>query len=515
MGKKTVYSDDFKQKVLEFYKAEGPKKASEKFGVTKHLILQWRRVHTKFNCEAYNKNSDKIKSTSPSKRKHYTDDFKITVLKHFEEFGERATAVKFDLNSGLLYKWRQQADTFKNSDSDDGKIVVKSEVEEVERYSKPTNKRKKEILEFYLQFGKDATMQKFKITQKRLFNWRKRFNSEFDGVLYLEGSKTRGPLPPAEKLFRQEVVNYCQDHGMLKTTEKFDVSAAQVIKWKRAKRPKKPESIGIDKVKRKSSLEKKSQKSYDEATKEAALKCYLEEGAFACERKHKIPRQSVRNWALARGLVEEKEDNIKEILESATKEGVQNTLKKFSVSRASLYNWANKYNATMFENTEDQSIYIKVSEGSERKIIFLKKREKPLKVPKVREKKESKRQKRKREKQEEEKATDFTVVPDWVLDFIKKKVPKVDFAKDNSNVEVNSNDIIYEGEIFTLTTGMLDNDDNDKISDEVPVIKSEFHTEVDLNENDVDGEDDEDDDANGDYVELDIFNTMPFFSPNF
>ena len=223
----------------------------------------------------------------------------------------------------------------------------------------------------------------------------------------------------------------------------------------------------------------------------------------------------VRNWALARGLVEEKEDNIKQILESATKEGVQNTLKKFSVSRASLYNWANKYNATMFENTEDQSIYIKVSEGSERKIIFLKKREKPLKVPKVREKKESKRQKRKREKQEEEKATDFTVVPDWVLDFIKKKVPKVDFAKDNSNVEVNSNDIIYEGEIFTLTTGMLDNDDNDKISDEVPVIKSEFHTEVDLNENDVDGEDDEDDDANGDYVELDIFNTMPFFSPNF
>jgi len=513
MGKKTVYSDDFKQKVLEFYKAEGPKKASEKFGVTKHLILQWRRVHTKFNCEAYNKNSDKI--ISRSKRKHYTDDFKITVLKHFEEFGERATAEKFDLNSGLLYKWRQQADTFKNSDSDDGKIVIKSEVEEVERYSKPTNKRKKEILEFYLQFGKDATMQKFKITQKRLFNWRKRFNSEFDGVLYHEGSKTRGPLPPAEKLFRQEVVSYCQDHGMLKTTEKFDVSAAQVIKWKRAKRPKKPESIGIDKVKRRSSLEKKSQKSYDEATKEAAIKCYLEEGAFACERKHKIPRQSVRNWALARGLVEEKEDNIKQILESATKEGVQNTLKKFSVSRASLYNWANKYNATMFENTEDQSIYIKVSEGSERKIIFLKKREKPLKVPKVREKKESKRQKRKREREEEEKATDFTVVPDWVLDFIKKKVPKVDFAKDNTNVEVNSNDIIYEGEIFTLTTGMLDNDDNDKISDEVPVIKSEFHTEVDLNENDVDGEDDEDDEANGDYVELDIFNTMPFFSPNF
>ena len=69
----------------------------------------------------------------------------------------------------------------------------------------------------------------------------------------------------------------------------------QVIKWKRAKRPKKPESIGIDKVKRRSSLEKKSQKSYDEATKEAAIKCYLEEGAFACERKHKIPRQSVRN----------------------------------------------------------------------------------------------------------------------------------------------------------------------------------------------------------------------------
>ena len=161
----------------------------------------------------------------------------------------------------------------------------------------------------------------------------------------------------------------------------------------------------------------------DEDTNGEIIQMYLEEGAFATEKKNNIPRQTVRYWALQRGTVQVRKglSLAKDALHSAQKNGVQETVAKFSISRASLYNWAKKFGMNMSETKSEGSITLKVSDGTkERNIVFYKRKVKPVTI-----KFKSKPEKKPKEKNRKKEEPELETLPDWVVEFIRKKVPKV------------------------------------------------------------------------------------------
>ena len=101
-------------------------------------------------------------------------------------------------------------------------------------------------------------------------------------------------------------------------------------------------------------------------------------------------------------VTEHSNEKIQEALKAANEEGVKKTLEKFSICRATLYNWAAKMGAPVsLENSNNgQSVTVNVEhKGKKRKIVFWKKQVKPPKEKKVRVKKEKpKKEKVKRRK---------------------------------------------------------------------------------------------------------------------
>ena len=61
--RKTTFSKEFKEDVLELYKKAGPKAASEAFGVEKSLLLTWRR---KLGVEKFSSISSTPEETVPN-----------------------------------------------------------------------------------------------------------------------------------------------------------------------------------------------------------------------------------------------------------------------------------------------------------------------------------------------------------------------------------------------------------------------------------------------------------------
>ena len=101
MGRGKTYPKEFKDKVLRCYQEEGPMKATEKYGINKHLILQWRRlanVNTFSNVSKIKSDGDIVKKKRKRNCK-YTEEFKRTVIEYFNEYSEKATVEKFKINS--------------------------------------------------------------------------------------------------------------------------------------------------------------------------------------------------------------------------------------------------------------------------------------------------------------------------------------------------------------------------------------------------------------------------------
>ena len=229
----------------------------------------------------------------------------------------------------------------------------------------------------------------------------------------------------------------------------------------------------------------------DEDTNGEIIQMYLEEGAFATEKKYNIPRQTIRYWALQRGTVRVKRglNLAKDALHSAQKNGVQETVAKFSISRASLYNWAKKFGMNMSETKSEGSITLKVSDGTkERNVVFYKRKVKPVTI-KFKSKPEKKPKEKKRKKEEPELET----LPDGVVEFIGKKVPKVG-SSDQGKIVLRSNETVFEGEEFTISTPDFMETSLDPLL-EPSDISSDPEYECD-------------------YVELDLFTSLPFFTPN-
>ena len=144
----------------------------------------------------------------------------------------------------------------------------------------------REVLDHFVECGLKLTMKKFAIKQRRLLNWRKKFNEHYEGKLFKE--KHDGEM--------LEVVDYANTHGLRKATLKYGVTIKTIWDWK----------AKVQLLKKGSKRMPRPRRSVDEDTKGEIIQTYLEEGAFATEKKYNIPRQTVRYWALQRGTVQVK-----------------------------------------------------------------------------------------------------------------------------------------------------------------------------------------------------------------
>ena len=119
VDRKRVFTAQFKQEVLQFYLQYGPKEASVKFGVSKHLIYEWRRKAPeveKFTDSPEKKNS--IYLGQKGKRKFYDSSFKQKVINYALDHGVTETSKIFDINSCIIYKWKKEKAMM--DDDDDG-----------------------------------------------------------------------------------------------------------------------------------------------------------------------------------------------------------------------------------------------------------------------------------------------------------------------------------------------------------------------------------------------------------
>ena len=106
--------------------------------------------------------------------------FKISVLSDFNSLGATRTAKKYKINSCLIYKWKaREADWQKNSS-----LVPGESLKRIKICKKFMSDHQKEVLDYYLEHGIKPTMEMFAIKQKKLHNWRKRFNDQYNGKLY-------------------------------------------------------------------------------------------------------------------------------------------------------------------------------------------------------------------------------------------------------------------------------------------------------------------------------------------
>ena len=473
-----AYSPKYKLQVLRDATLLGPEKAAEKHSINSNLVYCWRTkeadLRAKVESNKYNLcDIAKQDGKSDGVRCEYTQEFKTSVLCDFNSLGATKTAEKYGINPCLIYKWKDKETDLQKQCPQASPDAVKT----IKICKQTMTDYQREVLDHFVECGLKLTMKKFAIKQRRLLNWRKKFNEHYEGKLF--NTKHDGEM--------MEVVDYANTHGLRKATLKYGVTIKTIWDWKAkvqlSKKGSKFQTKGQKRVPR-------PRRSVDEDTKGEIIQTYLEEGAFATEKKYNIPRQTVRYWALQRGTVQVRRglSLAKDALNSAQKNGVQETVAKFSISRASLYNWAKKFGMNMSETKSEGSITLKVSDGTkERNIVFYKRKAKPVTI-KFKSKPEKKPKEKKRKKEEPELET----IPDWVVEFIGKKVPKVGI--DQGQIVLRSNETVFEGEEFTISTPDFMDTSLDPLL-EPSDLSSDPEYECD-------------------YVELDLFTSLPFFTPS-
>ena len=472
-----AYSPQYKLQVLRDAYLFGPEKAAEKHSINSNLIYCWRtkKADLRAKVESDKTNiSDIVKQDGKNEgvRCEYTPEFKTSVLCDFNSLGATKTAEKHKINPCLIYKWKDKETDLQTQCPQASPDAVKK----IQICKQTMTDYQKEVLDYFVQCGLRLTMEKFAIKQRRLMNWRKKFNEHYEGKLF----KTK---LDGEAL---EVVDYANTHGLREATLKYGVTIKTIWDWKAQLLKKAPKRAP------------RPRRSVDEDKKGEIIQTYLEEGAFATEKKYNIPRQTVRYWALQRGTVQVKRglSLAKDALDSAQKNGVQETVAKFSISRASLYNWAKKFGMNMSETKSEGSITLKVSDGSkERNIVFYQKKIKPVTI-----KFKSKPEKKPKEKKKKKEEPELKTLPDWVVEFIRKKVPKV--GSDQGQIVLRSNETVFEGEEFTISTpDFMETFLDPSLESPDPLLEQSDDLSSDP-------------EYECDYVELDLFTSLPFFTPS-
>ena len=115
----------------------------------------------------------------------------------------------------------------------------------IRRFQKYPNKKKKEVVQFFCQHGKEATLEKYKISNpKRLQNWRKKFQSEMGEFK----KHTKRKISVEEVAFREAVIGHSNIHGVKAAAKRFNVSSPKIWDWRtRAKQAgmKLTERVGV------------------------------------------------------------------------------------------------------------------------------------------------------------------------------------------------------------------------------------------------------------------------------
>ena len=228
-----VYDQSFKTRVLDYYQQFGPKEAALHFGVKQSVIQKWRRDARMSRCGPKQKEGN----SEPLRRRHYDLAFKESVLDYFRLNGESATCSKYQINANLIYKWRQKQSAGQLGASHPfvgkNKIIKSSEELEgdviIRRFQKYPDKKKKEVVQFFCQHGKEATLEKYKISNpKRLQNWRKKFQSEMGEFK----KHTKRKISVEEVAFREAVIGHSNIHGVKAAAERFNVSSPKIWDWR-------------------------------------------------------------------------------------------------------------------------------------------------------------------------------------------------------------------------------------------------------------------------------------------
>ena len=472
-----TYNPEYKLQVLRDANLLGPEKAAVKYSINSNLIYSWKTKESDFRDNICSPSKQPSNSEVNKVKCGHSPEFRKNVLSDFHSLGAAKTAEKYKINPCLIYKWKGREKELQQAQApQDSRDAIKT----IKFCKKKMSDYQKEVLDHFVEHGLKLTRKKFAINQARLLSWRKKFDDEYEGKLMQHDGKML------------EVVKFANTYGLREATLKYGVSIKTIWEWKAKLRKRESMKKSGGSVKKDS----EPRKPIDENQKGEIIETYMKEGAFACEKKYNIPRQTVRNWALNRGTVQvnSKLKLAKDALLSAQENGVQEAVAKFSISRASLYNWAKKFGMNMSETDAKGSITLKVSDGlKERNIVFYKKKVKPVRI-KFKAKPEKKPKEKKRMKDDPQ----SQVLPDWVVEFIKKKVPKI--GLDQEQIVLRSNETVFEGEDFTISTVDFAGTSLDPHLED-PLLLPE--------PSDVSS----DQDYECDYVELDLFTSLPFFTP--
>jgi len=473
--RKKFYPPTFKSQVLDYCIHNGPVAAARKFDLSKFLVLEWKKKagikvmkvasskkgsHTKLDkifkenvlsyygkfgldktCKKFNISNSLIYTwkkkgieDKPMKSYKYSSEFKEEVVKTCETQGFRKTAKSLNLNLSTLWKWKKKAGTIRSQKSDE---------------------YKKEVLEYCSKHGKEAAFKMFEtVSPYQIWDWKKKFASELE--LEELAFKTN------EQKFKTKIVQFSKENGLKATAQKFNVSLPNIWDWK-AKENKRLKQVKA----RKSAAGKIPDRDpnfeeYSPELKKTIVECYKDYGSKYCEEQYKVPRQTVRNWAIKMGDAEigMRMINVerKEVLEMARREGVKKALQKYPVKRATLYVWAKVLGVEVFEGL-NHSIEMTVNQqGVLKKVVFG--RVKKPKKEKVKKPKKEKKIKVKPKKPEVKGPS--MELPVWAKDFIKStKTPQNNVKYNNtlpsvlssepSNLISESTSTVFDCDIFSLS----------------------------------------------------------------
>ena len=530
---KRTYSDSFKEQILQEYSDYGPKAVCDKYGISKGTLMCMRKRSGVDKFTNSHKKSGRTRRT-----KAYSASFKLRVLDYFEDHTAKETEDQFNLNSNNFYKWRTERDKLlkeqeKEKEKEEGKVKeeqekmnksignlissvedhIKIEVKEdnhdpdpIQGQKRSSEQKKLEVLEYFLKFGQEQTMKKYSIKPKRLHNWRVAYNDYFCGRLMTHQTSRRG----ADWDHKVEVLEYAKEHGIKKATEEYNVPIPKIWDW----RSKYNKKLKITKKRIKSSSTSsmdckipREKKEFSEDLKKTVVEEYKEHGMKATAARFGIARQTIRGWVIKQGadVIHDRSsipaDERKAVIEMAKTEGVKSALEKHSISRATLYNWANKINTPLVINNDGQSVTLNVVHaGKKRKIIFWKKKVKPPKPPKPPRVKKEKPVKPVKPKED---LGPRPELPDWARDFIKSKVPTVKRSETPDGEVtylVDEKGTILEGEGFILSS--VNDKESDSFEDKEEIATDDSDDEEEVFEYECD------------YVDIDWFNSLPFFTPN-
>eukprot|EP00092_Neocalanus_flemingeri_P022195 GFUD01024074.1.p1 GENE.GFUD01024074.1~~GFUD01024074.1.p1 ORF type:complete len:898 (-),score=219.17 GFUD01024074.1:81-2774(-) len=475
-SKRRFYSATFKSQVLDYYVQNGPTAAARKFGLSKFLVLEWKRnAGVAFVQGTCIKDKEIVLRNPIRIRRKYDLTFKEEVLDYCEQFGVTKTCQMFDVTVQVVYSWRKdgvESKPFVRYSSEFIEDAVKTCEKEGFRKTakslnlspktlwawkvkagKPSSKLKftyqfkKEVVDYYSKHGSKSACKKFtSVDSSQLCKWKKKFAS------VLEPEAKAIFLNTEKQKFQAAVLKFAKENGLKAAAIEFNVSLPNIWDWK-SKENKRFKQVKARKAAKRRPGEERNFE-YSQELKNTIVEYYQDHGSKACEDQFHVPRQTVRNWALKMGEAEiglrNNMINVErvEVLEMARSEGVKKALQKYPVKRATLYYWAKALGAEVSEGlNKTVELIVTQQQGIIKKLVFGR-----IKKPK--------REKIKRVKQIKVKPKKPEVVvsslelPTWASDFIKKKPPNLPCvlsSESNPLLSLESSSTLLSCDIFSLS----------------------------------------------------------------